>query len=336
MSDQGRNFVIGLVTIVALAGLSILLLQFGELDKLLHPSYSISVKLNSAGMTRTGSAVNLNGVRVGTVDEVQLVQDPEYPVLVLASVERRYPIPEGTVAEVADAFVGSGGRLELILPDPYDPKGPKYPMDGSAMLTGHWASLGDSIGRQLESQMAPVLASLDSFNQLAETWTDVGERFNQMLDPENADDASSLAGTVAEFKAMLVQAREALQIAQDWLGDEQLQADVNSAAFKANRLLESATAAVEHFSNLAQGLGNDADRLTDAVVPVAEQMSVTLARVDQVLRQAAEGDGTLGQLMQNPALYRSLEDAARKLDSALGQLELLLQKIRDEGLELGG
>lgn len=335
MTDRGRDFVIGLVTIIALAGISLLLLQFGELDKLLHPSYPISIKLNSAGMTRIGSAVNLNGVRVGSVYNVQLVNDAKYPVLVSALVERRYPIPEGTSAEAVDSFIGSGGRLELRLPDPYDPDSATLTMDGSAVLVGHWASFGDSLGRQLEGKMAPILESLDSFNALAKTWTDVGTRFDHLLDPESADNPISLSGAIKEFNATLGQAKEALVLAQAWLGDEQLQADISSAAFKANRLLESATAAVENISNLAQGLGNDADRLTDSVIPVSEQLSLTLARIDAVLKQAAEGEGTLGQLMTNPDLYRSLEDAARKLDSALGQLELLLQKIRDEGLELG-
>ena len=109
----------------------------------------------------------------------------------------------------------------------------------------------------------------------------------------------------------------------------------SSAAFKANRLLESAAIAVNNVTKLAEGLGNDANRLTDAVIPVTEQMAVTLVRVEEVLKQASQGDGTIGQLMSNPDLYRSLEEAARKLETTLGQLELLLQKIRDEGLQVG-
>ena len=61
----------------------------------------------------------------------------------------------------------------------------------------------------------------------------------------------------------------------------------------------------------------------------------TIERLDVVLKQASEGEGTVGQLMSNPDLYRSLEEAARRLDRTLEQLELLLQKIRDEGLQLG-
>ena len=39
--------------------------------------------------------------------------------------------------------------------------------------------------------------------------------------------------------------------------------------------------------------------------------------------------------MTNPDLYRSMEDAARRLERTLAELERLLQKIRDEGLAVG-
>ena len=335
MSEHGRNFVIGLVTIIALAGISILLLQFGELDRILHPTYPISIKLNAAGTTRSGSGLTLNGVRIGTVDTVELVPDPINPVLVHASVDERYPIPVGTSAQVADALIGSGGRLELQMPDPLPPNAPTLPMDGTAVLEGRWTSLGETLTKQLEEQMTPVMESLDSFNELAASWSGVGDKVNQMLDPANKDEPGSVVGAVEELDVTLAKAAEALELAQGWLGDEQLRADITAAAWKANRLMETATEATVNVSRIAEGAGNDLDRLTDAAVPVAEQMTRTLERLDTVLKEAAEGKGTIGQLMSNPDLYRSLEEAARRLDRTLEQLELLLQKIRDEGLQVG-
>ena len=90
MREQGKNFVIGIVTLVALGGVSTLLLQFGELDSFLHPTYPVEIRLNQAGTTRVGSPVTLNGVRVGTVTSVKLVQDAENPVVTKAQIERIY------------------------------------------------------------------------------------------------------------------------------------------------------------------------------------------------------------------------------------------------------
>ena len=335
MKSTYRDFIIGLVVIVALASLSILLLQFGELDSLINPTYRIQVKLNAAGTTRIGSAVTLNGVRIGTVDNVALVDDREFPVVVDANVEQRYPLPLGTTVVVSDALIGSGGRLDFMLPDLADTDGQTYAMDGSAVLEGRWLSMTQTLTSGLEEQMQPVMNSLDSFNTLAGEWTGVGKRVNWMLDPANQDSEGSVVATIEEFEATLADARTAITLAQGWLGDEQLQADINAAVWKANELFETATLATSNISTLAESLQLDSRRLVQSAVPVAEEMARTLDRVTVLMDQAATGEGTIGQLMSNPDLYRSLEDAAQKLETTLTQLELLLQKIKDEGLAVG-
>ena len=335
MNEQGKNFVIGLVTLVALGGVSTLLLQFGELDTFLHPTYPVEIRLNEAGTTREGSPVTLNGVRVGTVTSVKLVEDAENPVVTEASIERIYDIPLGTTITVNDALIGSGGRLNLTLPADWKPGQPSFPQDGSAVLYGTWSSMTDTITMALDDQMTPLMSALDSFNGLAGEWTRVGANVNNMLDPDRKDDTGSVIGAIERFDLALADARDAMTLARTWLGDEQLRADVNSAVWKANELMESAGMVTKQFGELAKTIGKDADTLVAAAVPVAEEMSLTLERVGTLLQAATEGDGTIGQLMSNPDLYRSLEDAARRLENTLQSLEILLQKIKDEGLQLG-
>ena len=343
MSERNRNFAIGGVTITALIGLSLLLLRFGELDQFLRPSYDVAIELNAAGTTRPGSAVQLNGVRIGAVTAVELRSDPashERPVLILASVQNRYLIPIGTTAEVVDALVGGGGRIELHMPDDPEPTRANFPTDGSAIIVGSWQSMTDAIVEQLRIQldgkMEPLMASLDAFNAVATSWTTVGERVSSLLAPENMEEPGSIVGAVQRFEITLNEAAEAISLAREWLGDEQLRADINAAAWKANRLLESATAAAETIGKLAETAGTDLNRLTAAALPVTEEMSLTLERLTELLTLAAQGDGTIGQLISNPDLYQSLEEAARRLESTLENFELLLQKIRDEGLVIGG
>ena len=49
---------------------------------------------------------------------------------------------------------------------------------------------------------------------------------------------------------------------------------------------------------------------------------------------ARTGDGTVGKLMKDPQLYDGLADAAKRLDEALAKVNLLLDKIRAEGLNV--
>jgi phospholipid/cholesterol/gamma-HCH transport system substrate-binding protein len=335
VKEQGKNFVIGIVTLIALAGVSTLLLQFGELDSLLHPTYPVEIRLNEAGTTRVGSPVTLNGVRVGTVTSVELVEDAINPVVTKASIEQIYNLPIGTTITVNDALIGSGGRLNLTLPANWQPGAENFPQDGSAVLFGTWRSMTETITLALDGQMTPLMSALDSFNGLAGEWTRVGSNVNEMLDPDNKEDPGSVIGAIERFDLALVDAQDAMILARTWLGDEQLRADVNSAVWKANELMESAGMVTKQFGELAETIGKDADTLVAAAVPVAEEMSRTLERVGTLLQAATKGEGTIGQLMSNPDLYRSLEDAAKRLENTLQSLEILLQKIKDEGLQLG-
>ncbi len=334
MKEQGRNFVIGIVTLVALSGVSTLLLQFGELDGFLHPTYPVEIRLNQAGTTRVGSPVTLNGVRVGTVTSVKLVQDAENPVVTMAEIERIYDLPYGTTVTVNDALIGSGGRLSLTLPNDWQ-TATNFPQDGSAVLFGTWRSMTDSITLALDDQMTPLMGALEAFNGLAGEWARVGNNVNEMLDPANKDRAGSVVGAIERFDLALADAQDAMILARTWLGDEQLRADVNSAVWKANELMQTAGMVAEQFGTLAENIGRDAEQLVSAAVPVAEEMSYTLERVGTLLEAATTGEGTIGQLMSNPDLYRSLEEAAERLENTLQSLETLLQKIKDEGLQLG-
>ncbi|MEY2716247.1 MAG: hypothetical protein RIT24_2590, partial [Planctomycetota bacterium] len=47
---------------------------------------------------------------------------------------------------------------------------------------------------------------------------------------------------------------------------------------------------------------------------------------------ARSGKGTVGRLMQDPQLYENLTDTARRAEEAVAKLNLLLDKIRAEGL----
>ena len=194
MKEQGKNFVIGIVTLVALVGVSTLLLQFGELDGFINPTYEVEIRLNEAGTTRAGSPVTLNGVRVGTVTSVRLVEDAVNPVVTRADIERIYDLPIGTTITVNDALIGSGGRLNLTLPNDWQPGAPTFPQDGSAVLFGTWRSMTDSITLALDAQMTPLMGALDSFNELAGEWTRVGNNVNGMLDPANKEEAGSVVG----------------------------------------------------------------------------------------------------------------------------------------------
>ena len=62
-----------------------------------------------------------------------------------------------------------------------------------------------------------------------------------------------------------------------------------------------------------------------------DALGATLEEVRRVAKLASEGQGTAGQLLNNPDLYNSLNDAAVRLNRTLTDLQVLIQQLRAEG-----
>ena len=49
---------------------------------------------------------------------------------------------------------------------------------------------------------------------------------------------------------------------------------------------------------------------------------------------ASEGNGTVGMLLNNPDLYNSLTEAAVRLQRVLEEVQLLIEKLKAEGVQI--
>ncbi|MBM4099731.1 MAG: MCE family protein [Planctomycetes bacterium] len=132
----------------------------------------------------------------------------------------------------------------------------------------------------------------------------------------------------------LAGAQSAIDRANGWLGDEALRADVRAAAAKAGTLFDEATDTVQIVGNLAQSVGEDARRLSERLVRAADSLASAMAQVDGIVARVAQGEGTAGKFVADPALYDGLADSVRRLREALDQANALLMQVREKGLQI--
>lgn len=341
MSGRIRNFLIGLTTIVAIGGLTLLLFLFGELQAVLNPRYVLTINTNNAAGLRAGSLVELNGVPIGNVDAITVGAEGRFPVQITALIDQEQRIPAAAGPYATASLLGGSATLQLeVEPQSEAPSAGFLSTDGRAEISGEIRiRLLDQLTSELDSRMAPLLAALEDFQRLSDAYLELGVNLNQLVQPLDPDAtpqqrAANIHTAVAKLNTVLDDVSEALGLATTWLADEQLLADARNAIGNANALIGKATETLDQFQQLAMSIESDADTLTTRLLPVAEELTVTLEEVRRLARLAREGDGTIAMLLNNPDLYLSLEDTAIRLDQALRDLQLLLRKIRAEGLPL--
>ena len=289
MKETTRNFVIGIVAILGVAGFAFLLLLFGNLTTSLRQKYDVTVHANQAMGVRLGSQVTLVGVPIGEVKAVTVVIDSENPVQIILNIEGSIDIPAGVEATVSTSLIGGTARLDFSIPAGYTTGGATLPHDGNAIVTAKFEGLEERLSRTLSEKLAGLDLAMRRIDELGKD-------------------------------------------AQKWLGDEQMLADAKSAVAKANDLIDATASTVMTLTKTANSLQGNANALLASVQPVFDQLSKTLAQVELLTKQAQDGKGTVGQLMSNPDLYNSLNDSAQRLKSTLGEVELLMKKVRAEGL----
>jgi ABC-type transporter Mla subunit MlaD len=338
LKETTRDFFVGSGSIVALVGLGALMMWFGELEWLFEKRYELTINTDHAAGLQPGSRVELNGVRIGVIDDLTILEtpaDPRYPLEFVVLINEGIRVPQDVVLRATEPLIAGGATLRFFVED-MSTAGPALPTDGTAMLVDHIRTPLEEITAELDLRMEPVVRALEDFDQLADTYLALGRNLNELVRPQGTDGVDgqepNIRTAVTRLNQVLARADEALTLARDWLGDEQLRANTKSAIEKATTLIDKATSAVNRFAELADNLEADADDLAKRTVSVFDQLSVTLEEIHRLTRLATEGEGTIAQLLKNPDLYNALHDSAVRLERAIDEATLLMQKFRAEGI----
>jgi len=328
MNQTGRNFVLGLATLVALGGAGLLLLLFGEMEMLVGGLYEVRLQCPNAVGLRSGSSIELNGVPIGHIGEVTNTRDDQqYPVRIVALISEAVAIPAEVVPYATASLLGGSATLQLEgIGD-----ATALPSDGTAVIRATIRSrLAEDLVEALDSRMDRLLGAMEEFRELA-------SNLNDLLgpaDPDQPGGVRNIRTAVEMLNRVLDDVHEALVMAQTWLGDEQLRTDARTAVTNANALIEQATVTMEEFAELASRIQTDSESVSKHLAPMLDELATTLEEVHGLVAAATQGEGTIAQLLNNPDLYESMNDAAIRLEQALREVQLLAEKLKAEGITI--
>jgi phospholipid/cholesterol/gamma-HCH transport system substrate-binding protein len=335
--ETARNFLVGLTSIIALVGLATLLLLFGELEAFVEPRYQLTINTNHAAGLRPGSTVEFNGVPIGVVDSVEMRHAAEFPVRVIALINQGVLLPSTAEPFVTTSLLGGAANLEIQAKRSED--GADYlPRDGTAVISEPVKfQLIEQITQELDKRLPSLEETIDRFNEFIAEYTALGENLNALMAAQSEQDIAegaepNINSVVRKLYEVLEETDEAMRLARQWLDDEQLRRDVKTAVENAGTLIDQASQTLDDVTQMAGQIQTDTHELKQRLLPVADEMAATLEEIRLVTRQASQGEGTVGLLLNNPDLYNSLNDAAERLDQALRELRLFIQKAQSEGL----
>ncbi len=337
-TDRRRRLRVGLFTAVLLAVLGLIILTLGKKQGLFQRHARYEVRFEHVGGLVPGSAVWLNGVVVGAVEEVELPTDPNQP-----QINVRFRIDERLAERVrADSTVRIrtlgllGDRyLEISSGSPSQPQ-----LAPGSVITGREPTDVAAVLSQGGDAMTNILAISTSLRRILER-VERGEGVLGELttSPESGRKVVERLDSVLEQTDALLKNVQAGKGALGRLiNDPKLETELvdNLSGFaKAGRQVTEALARdLQRDDSVAAGLLRDPkgrERLQKALDSVGQ----AAAAVATVGKELAEGKGTLPRFLNDEAFAKafledlsvltySLRTVAEKLDHGQGSAALLI------------
>lgn len=351
--ERRRNIAVGFTAMLGLAGLALLLMLFGYVPKFFESGYLLHVNFPSATGLNPGSRVRYRGVDIGQVVEVKLLSHPAEGVSVTARINEDVKLPRGVQPTIDSTNILSGGGiLAFNVPAKIVTNGQYLATDGTEPpLVGTSTDLLGQLAIAIQGALDGPMSSFDDLKadlrivsariqKLSDVWTEVGENTNKLLEPQEVTDTDStttpgnIYTVVARADMRLTELKKTLEGINKWVNDEQLQTDFRATLSSAKSAADKLDTQMDGISTMTADARKSLDQVTRRYMALADDLSQSIKSMQSVLEKADKGDGTIGKLVNDPALYNNINDAADRANAALKELKLLVEKWKAEGVPI--
>lgn len=294
---KSNEIKVGLSIIVAIA-VFVFGIRFFKDVPLFKGTNTYFTEVEDAKGLISGNAVRISGLKVGAVREVKLIQERDL-IRVMFKVNRDIKIPEGTTCSISGIDALTGIRLDLELGDLNNP-------------------------RLTEGAIVPSSDSGDDFiSSVTARAPEFVNKFESVID--------GLGGTIEQTQTLLGDPQGDLRLALRSL--RMSTGELNTLLRDEKSRLSSILASVDTLTgDLSEFTSASKDSLTitvqnlnSAIASMQSTMTsldLTTKKLDSILNKVDSGEGTLGKLVNDEALYN-------KMDSTLSSLDALLEDFRE-------
>lgn len=284
---------------VGLFAVAVLLIGWGVIRYLkgtdVFSNYNIYYAYyDNVGGLQPASSVMIHGVKVGSVLDVVLDEDPNKGVELTLSVEKRYAIPADSKAKIFSDGLMGGKAVEIV----YGTASEMIPDEGTIQ-----AEVSVDLLAMASSEMEGIIAKI---TLIMDNMTRTLESVNNLM-ATNTDNITSIVKNV-----------------------DGVTGSVNDMLSKEKTHLEEAMASLSRFS---KSLGDNAEQVDSIIgnmntfstklaeADIISEIETTVAQLNKVLESVNNSDGSVGKLLDDAELYDNLAQASNNLSTLLADLQ---------------
>lgn len=296
---------VGIVVVVSLSLLIALLFLMTSSQGLGLFSHKLTLYTyfeNAAGV-KEGAAVNLQGVTIGTVKSVNVVEDPKRkltPIQVVMRIDGKYQKDLRTDTKASLSTVGVLGDTVVDL-NSQTANGPII-KDQTELKTLETPNLQDVVkaSQGTVESLNVILAKMDRIvDKIASGQGSVGGLIYDDTLYKRAN------ATIEELHTLEVNLNSGKGSVGKLLHDDTVYNNLNDTTAKLNKIAD----------DLAAGKGSAGKLLHDD--SLYNNLNSTLAHANSLLASADQGKGALGMMVKDPAFAAKLNDTVTRLDNIL-------------------
>ncbi|MEJ7738664.1 MAG: MlaD family protein [Chitinophagaceae bacterium] len=288
---------IGILAVVAIA-LLILGFNFLKGKSLFDKSKKLYAVFHSVEGLSASNPVTINGLRIGSVTEMQEKDRSLDSIVVTITLEKDIDITRSSLAYINKDLLGTA-TVNIALGDSSG-----FIKDGDTLNTLVTTGLVDDVKASLNPALNNVNGALKSLDSLIEV---VGSIFNPATKYNFQAIVTNLTKSSVSLQALLNSQTGALA---------QTLSNMNKVSANLANSNENITKTIDN-------LGKASTKL--AALNIEETMASinkTMAGLNEVVAKANSSDGSLGLLLNDKKLYTSLENTSHKMNILLDDLRV--------------
>jgi phospholipid/cholesterol/gamma-HCH transport system substrate-binding protein len=298
---------VGLTVIFASITLAVLIFLMSGTGGLFTKKIMVRSYVDNAGGLRVGAPVRLEGVDIGNVKGIRVVQDPKRraaPVEVLMKISMKYAESMNTGCVAALETAGVLGEVFVDV-DCRQGKGPPL-QNNTELPTRDVAQLQDVV-RASQSTLENVNVLVQRLdNIISYVQSGQGSIGKVIYDPSLFNRANDM---LTQLQNLVAQANSQKGTIGKLLNSDELYQKANTAVDNVNKIIDEVN----------QGNGTAGKFIKDPAL--YDNANQTLAKANQLITDINAGKGTIGKLAKDEALAKKVDDTITRLNTILDRLE---------------